>query len=398
MHKIIFVQTHPIQYAAPLFKECTEAGLPIEVWFCEKAANRSGLDKKFGQAIKWDIPLLEGYVHRFFSNQSWKPSVESGFFGLLNLSILRELKKTPSSLVVVYGWNYATTLLLLLFAGRFGHKVALRGEAPITHEWTKPKWKLAVRRVIFGKFLFRRIDYAFYIGTRNKEFYQYYGVPDHKLKFTPYAVDNKRFRAAYEQFKNQKQELRVELGINPGKKMILFAGKFTDKKRPMDLLMAFHKLNDENAQVVFLGEGELRGKMEAYIKEFDLKNVIITGFINQSKIVKYYAAADVFVMCSGVGETWGLSVNEAMNFNLPVIVSDITGCSVDLVKNNGFIYLSGNIEELITALDTTLNLSPMEVKEFGEHSITNIKGYLNDKSINTLKHLTKQRVDENQYA
>ena len=105
MHRIIFVQTHPIQYAAPLFKECTEAGLNIEVWFCEKAANRSGLDKKFGQAIKWDIPLLEGYKYRFFSNQSWKPSVESGFFGLLNFSIIRELRKTPPSLVVVYGWN-----------------------------------------------------------------------------------------------------------------------------------------------------------------------------------------------------------------------------------------------------------------------------------------------------
>ncbi len=381
MDKIIFVQTHPIQYAAPLFKECTEAGLPIVVWFCEKAANRSGLDKKFGQAIKWDIPLLEGYKHRFFSNQSWKPSVESGFFGLLNLSIIRELRKTPPSLVVVHGWNYATTMLLLLFARRFGHQVALRGEAPLTHEWFKPKWKLAIRKWLLGKWLFKNIDYAFYIGTQNKEFYKYYGVPDHKLKFTPYAVDNKRFRAAYEQLKENKQELRTTLGLATNKNTILFSGKFTEKKRPMDLLIAFHKLNDQNAQVVFLGDGELRNSMEDYIAEYKLRNVIITGFINQSEIVKYYAAADVFVMCSGVGETWGLSVNEAMNFNLPIVVSDITGCSIDLNETNSncIIYKTGNILELTNCINITIsNLSVRISQETNDFiSKFSYKNYLN---------------------
>ena len=356
MHRIIFVQTHPIQYAAPLFKECTEAGLPVEVWFCEKSANRNSMDKFFGKPVVWDIPLLDGYKHRFFSNQSWKPSVETGFFGLLNLSIIRELRKTPPSLVVVYGWNYATTMLLLLFARRFGHKVALRGESPLTHEGYKPKWKLAIRKWILGKWLFKNIDYAFYIGTRNKEFYKYYGVPDDKLKFTPYAVDNKRFRAAYEQLKDKKEELRTQLGFAANKKIILFSGKFTDKKRPMDLLMAFHQLNDPTAQLVFLGDGELRTKMEAYIRDFDLQNVFITGFINQSEIVKYYAAADVFVMCSGVGETWGLSVNEAMNFNLPIVASDLVGSSIDLVenKNTGYVFPTGDINKLAECLQQLL--------------------------------------------
>lgn len=357
LHKIIFVQTHPIQYAAPLFKACTEAGLPIEVWFCEKMANRDGLDTKFGQAIKWDIPLLEGYYYHFFTNQSLKPSVESGFFGLLNLSILKELRKTPPSLVIVHGWNYATTLLLLLRAKKYGHTVALRGESPLPHEWFKPKWKLVLRKWMLGKWLFKKIDHAFYIGTHNKEFYRYYGVPESKLKFTPYAVDNRRFSAAYEQYKGQKEVLRKELDLQPGMKIFLYSGKFTPKKRPMDLLQAFHKLNDENAQLVFLGNGELRSQMEQYIDTHQLKHVIITGFVNQSEIVKYYAAADVFVMCSGVGETWGLSVNEAMNFNLTVVVSDLSGNSIDLVenRNTGFVFPAGNIDKLSECLQKSLN-------------------------------------------
>jgi glycosyltransferase involved in cell wall biosynthesis len=50
-------------------------------------------------------------------------------------------------------------------------------------------------------------------------------------------------------------------------------------------------------------------------------------------------------MCSGAGETWGLSVNEAMNFQKPVLVSKTCGCSVDLVKEgeNGFVFEQGDI-------------------------------------------------------
>jgi glycosyltransferase involved in cell wall biosynthesis len=62
----------------------------------------------------------------------------------------------------------------------------------------------------------------------------------------------------------------------------------------------------------------------------------------------FYSIADIFVLPSGTGETWGLVVNEAMNFGLPVIVSDIVGCSSDLVHcgRNGFVFKMGDINEL----------------------------------------------------
>jgi glycosyltransferase involved in cell wall biosynthesis len=44
---------------------------------------------------------------------------------------------------------------------------------------------------------------------------------------------------------------------------------------------------------------------------------------------------DIFVLPSKLHETWGLVVNEAMNFGLPVIVSDKVGCGEDLVERGG---------------------------------------------------------------
>ena len=92
----------------------------------------------------------------------------------------------------------------------------------------------------------------------------------------------------------------------------------------------------------------MRESLKIYVQENKINNVHFYGFINQSEISKFYKAADLFVLPSGIGETWGLVVNEAMLFSLPIIVSDRVGCAKDLVKHNenGFIYEYGNVDEL----------------------------------------------------
>jgi glycosyltransferase involved in cell wall biosynthesis len=96
--------------------------------------------------------------------------------------------------------------------------------------------------------------------------------------------------------------------------------------------------------------------MESFIAANQVKNVVLTGFVNQSKISEYYAIGDLFVMCSGAGENWGLSVNEAMNFNLPLVLSDLSGCADDLVKpgSNGYVFKTGNVAELAEKLKDVL--------------------------------------------
>jgi glycosyltransferase involved in cell wall biosynthesis len=42
------------------------------------------------------------------------------------------------------------------------------------------------------------------------------------------------------------------------------------------------------------------------------------GFLDQSELPAAYVAADVFCLPSVRHETWGLVVNEALNFGLPV--------------------------------------------------------------------------------
>ena len=78
-----------------------------------------------------------------------------------------------------------------------------------------------------------------------------------------------------------------------------------------------------------------------------MKSTIETGFLNQSELLKYYLAGDALVLPSSGSETWGLVVNEAMNFDKPIIVSNKVGCGLNLsTDENGFIFPEGDIDAL----------------------------------------------------
>jgi glycosyltransferase involved in cell wall biosynthesis len=362
MRDIIFINSHPIQYFSPLYAYLNTQGMNVSCWYCSDENVKGHVDRQFGQQVAWDIPLLEGYSYRFFQNYSWKPSLYNGFFGLINLGMIRALFSIKKSTIIVHGWAYLSHVLVIWVARLSGHTVCLRGESPLNQEMLKSRLNRLVKQVVFRNFLFPFVHKFLFIGSQNRGFYEHFGVKESKMVFVPYAVDNDRFQKAATRLVPDKKQLRIQLGFPVEAKIILFAAKFIDKKRPMDLIRAYESLFADNKCLVMVGEGELRKPMEAYIEEKNLSCVYLPGFINQSEIVKYYAIADVFVLCSADGETWGLSVNEALNFNLKVIVSDLAGCASDLIKSeqNGFIIRVGDVEDLKRMLQKALSLSDGE--------------------------------------
>ncbi|MEO7766095.1 MAG: glycosyltransferase family 4 protein [Ferruginibacter sp.] len=356
MKEVIFINSHPIQYFAPMYKYMNQHGVKTKAWYCSDESIKGGRDKQFGVDVKWDIPLLEGYEYIFYKNYSRKPSHFAGFFGLINLGVITRLFKIPKSVIVVHGWHYFTHFFVLLLGKLRGHTICLRCEMPQKQEALKTGWKMNIKRWGLKYILFPRINFFLYIGTQNRLFYKSFGIDDQQLIFCPYSVDDQRFRNEYQQLKPNIAGLKDKMGIPTDAKIILYSGKYMDKKRPLDLVNAFHQLNHPACWLVMVGEGELRKDMERCIAENNIKQVILTGFVNQSQVAEFYAISDVFVMCSTIGETWGLSVNEAMNFGLPVIVSDLTGCSEDMVKNgdNGYIFETGNTHQLALKLEDVL--------------------------------------------
>lgn len=382
MKKIVFLYTHPIQYFTPLQQTIHEKGkFKSKVLYCEDTS-KGYYDREFGRDITWDSPLTEGYEFKVLKKSFI--SRAGSFFRFTNFGISSFLHADSTDILVVHGWSYFTALYAILLAKARGIKIWLRAESPLVHEKSRSKFSLILRDIIFKQF-FKLIDGFLVIGKQNEMFYMQYGVNPSKFIAAPYSVNNNYFRSQADRLIPQKATLRAQKKIPVHSKVVLYSGKLIDKKRPLDLLRAFQSLDkDLGAFLVFVGDGELRKELELLIQKANISNVLITGFINQSAIPEYYAIADVFVMCSGYGETWGLSTNEAMSFGLPIVVSDMTGNFSDLVNGNGYVFKTGDVNDLSHKLRKLLSASESEIEYMKARSLEIIKNYSYDQVVESL--------------
>jgi glycosyltransferase involved in cell wall biosynthesis len=128
----------------------------------------------------------------------------------------------------------------------------------------------------------------------------------------------------------QARDWRARLEIRSEQKVLLFAGKFEAKKRPVDLMEAELRIPAENVVLVLVGAGELHAEIDR-IAAAHPQRFRVLPFQNQSRMPIVYRLGDLVVLFSGYGETWGLAVNEALACGRPVLVSDRVGCAADVV-------------------------------------------------------------------
>lgn len=376
---LIQLVSHPVQYYVPLYERlATHPDFDFEVWYCSKAGIETKKDVEFGIDVKWDIPLLSNYKYQFLKNHARHESLDT-FTGLANLGVVKALFKLPKkSMIWIHGWNSITNLLAVFVGKLMGHHIILRGDNTAVIEEKKPNtWTKKVKTFWLSRIIFKLTDLFLAVGNQNRNYYRMLHVPERKITFAPHCIDNQRFMSYRETHQKDRNNIRQQLNIPLSKKVIICSGKYIDKKRPLDLLRAVEMLpNRADVFVVFVGEGNLRKEMETFIVEHDLQSTVsLTGFVNQSQMPQYYLASDLYVMCSGMYETWGLSTNEAMCFGLPVVLSDMVGCAYDLVDGNGFMYPSGDIATLSKHIQHIISLSESDFQAMQQRSLDIIKRY-----------------------
>ncbi len=389
--RLAWFASHPVQYQAPLFAAIAQSGVDFTAFYYSRLGVTPFFDAQFGQTIQWDVPLLQGYRHIFLRNRAWQEGFH--FWGFLNFSIGKELWKGRFDAVTINGWSYASDWLVVIAGSVLGIPVFLRSETPLNQELLKSSLRKRLKKIVLGWLLFPRISAFLYIGKENRDFYRHYGVPDDKLFFMPYAVDNHRFIASQKLSLRERSKRRKALGLGDADVAILYVGKLIPKKRPLELLQAYERITqsfiDQPKKKIFLffvGEGELRPLLEDYARDRRLSGVRFVGFKNQMELPQWYALADIFILPSGIGETWGLVVNEAMCAGLPVLVSHLVGSAADLVRpgENGYLFRTGDVVDLARSLELVAR-DPLLRKKMGEQSLRIINEYSFSKDIQGLQ-------------
>ena len=350
MTRLAIVTTHPVQYYAPWFRHLAgTAGLDVRVFYLWDFGVTDRVDPTFGVRVTWDVPLLDGYEHEFVPNRSRRPGT-GHFWGIDNPTLGERLASFDPTAVLCVGYNYATFARLL--AWRPSAPLILRGDS---HRLVPPTgWKAGIKRRALSA-VFRRFAAFLYVGQANRDYYALHGVPDEKLFFCPHAVDNARFTADPEGTAVAATQWRREIGIPAEQAVVLFAGKFEPKKRPLDLLTAFRQAAVPNTALLFVGNGPLEGELRR--QSAGHPDVYFAPFQNQTAMPRTYAAGDLLVLPSyGPSETWGLCVNEAMCLARPAVVSSHVGCGQDLVEagSTGLTFPAGDVDGMAGCLREAL--------------------------------------------
>lgn len=379
MRKLAIITSHPIQYNAPLYRLLTERKkIALKVFYTWGQTQKGYVyDPDFKREFKWDIPLLEGYEHEFIENISKRPGA-GHFNGIKNRNLIERIDHYNPDALLVLGWSFHSHLNVLRhYKGK--KKIFFRGDSNLIDEAPGLSAKKLIRR-LFLKWVCSHIDIALYTGEANKKYYEAHGLKNDELVYAPHAIENDRFEDSKGVYEKRARNQRKMLGINDDEMVFLFAGKLEPKKDPGLLIKAFSSLSIKKTRLIIVGNGVLEQELKQQASNDE--RIIFLDFQNQQQMPIVYRLADVFVLPSkGPGETWGLSVNEAMACGRAVIVSNKCGCANELIKNNGFVFDSGNSEMLQKALH---RLAEDEVL------LRNMQA----ESLNQIKHFTFEKTAE----
>lgn len=344
--RLLILTSHPIQYNAPLFKLLNERNIiESKIFFTwGQSQNQSIYDPGFGQFRQWDIPLLDGYDFEFIKNTAKDPGSHH-FWGIINPDLISRVKTYNPQAILVYGWSFYSHLKVLY---HFKNKIPIlfRGDSTLLDDGSSSLLKKYFRKTFLSR-IYRYVDKAFYVGQANKRYFLTYGLREDQLIFAPHSIDNGRFFVNNEFYEEQALLWRRELRIPDQSIVFVFAGKLEPKKNPLFLIEAFQALSDDRLRLIMVGNGILEKKLKEKAKPDP--RIIFIDFQNQSRMPIVYRMGDVFILPSkGPGETWGLSVNEAMACGRPAIVSDACGCCEDLIIDGktGYSFRSDNLSEL----------------------------------------------------
>lgn len=148
-----------------------------------------------------------------------------------------------------------------------------------------------------------------------------------------YHIIPEKITTIYNGIESKANDIRLKRESHK-EKIVTFLGRITIQKGPeyfVDVARMVIK-RVKNVHFVMAGNGELRDKvLELSIKYGISDRFHFTGFLNGSEVSEMLNRSDVFIMPS-VSEPFGIVPLEAMQANVPVIISLQSGVS-ELIRN-----------------------------------------------------------------
>jgi len=256
---------------------------------------------------------------------------------VFNRGVLRALRRLRPAVVVVGGWNQPAFWLAALYSALA--RVPLVAWVESTSRDRRPGTALTE---LPKRLLIRRCAAFLVPGRASRDYLLGFGVSDGRITDAPNAVDTALFGTAVDEARRDRDGLRRTLGLT--RCTFLCVGRL-DHEKGVDLLI--DAMREVEADLVLAGRGPEHKRLAAAAPA----NVRFAGWLDRDALVRWYAAADAFVLPSR-SDQWGMVLNEAATAGLPLIATEAVGAAHDLIEDsvNGFRVPTGDTAALAKAL------------------------------------------------
>ena len=262
----------------------------------------------------------------------------------LCFDVIDVIKNNRDSLIIFDGYGPKTNLLGLFYSKLKGYKTYVNIDGYPTER------KKNVLRDTIRKFTIRYLcDYFFCGGENVRNYLINFGAKKSNICVHNFSSISESEILPKPLTADEKVKIRKELGIKTTDNIVLGVGRFVPLKRFEDLIQAVLNCKTE-CDLYLLGGKPTKEYLDIV---GDNKKIHFIDFVLPENVYKYYMAANLFVLPSET-DVWGLVINEAMSKGLPVISSDSPVAADNLIKNNGFIYKTYNINELSKDIELCL--------------------------------------------
>ena len=345
MKKVLIVFNHPAPYKVRLFNELSKA-FDLHVIF-ERRSNKDR-NKSFYFEEKYNFTTHK--IH----------GIKVGREGFISNGIRRHLQYNEYDLIIMNGYSHYAEMKAINWMKKWHAPYVLYINGGTI------KKESSLKRKIKHHYISRANAY-FSPDEESNKYLVYYGA-------NPKVIYNYPYSTIYEneivKDKPNKEELRKELSINFDK-VFVSSGQLIARKNYISLVKEWEKF-PENYGLFLIGDGKQRKEIENLIKEENLKNVILTGFLPREQMFKYFQASDAFLFPSKE-DIYGHVINEAMSQGIPVVSTSKVNSAIKLIENgkNGFLLEELTVSGLEEAISKVLNMDAFEscIKTAKENTI-----------------------------
>lgn len=279
--------------------------------------------------------------------------------------VVNFLHKGKYDIIVVSGYSSATQMLALITLKIKKIPYVLNVDGGMV----KPELKIKQwykTKLISGA--------SCYLSTGNAcdEFLMHYGAPKEKLKRYPFTSVREKDVLSKPLTIDEKAEYKTQIGCkSKSSSVILSVGQPIHRKGFDVLIKSIAVLNNPEVEVFIVG-GEPNEECTSLIEKCGLHNIHFIHFLKKDELANYYKAADLFVFPTRE-DIWGLVINEAMAYGLPIITTDKCNAGLELIKDNGLLVKSEDENELAQAIRRIVMSGDMF--EMAEASLRVIAGF-----------------------